>query len=70
MFSHPHLNSVRENVNERQKTTELCSQFAAHDKVGLIGIYRPAFVQKIGTGLSGVQENKTLSEDMNVDDLA
>ena len=59
-------------MNGRQGVTaiESCLQFAAHDEMGLIGIYRPAFIQKVGTGLGGIQENQPLSKDMNVDDFA
>jgi len=46
------------------------SQFPTHNEIGLIGIYCPAFLQEIVASLCGVQENKTLSEHVDVDDLA
>jgi len=46
------------------------SQFTAHYEMRFIGIQRPTFIQEVDTSLGGVQENKPLSEHMNVDDLA
>lgn len=49
---------------------ELCLQLAAHDEMGFVRVYRPAFIQEVGASLDGIQKNQPLSEDMNVDDLA
>jgi len=46
------------------------SQFPTHNEIGLIGIYCPPFFQEIVASLRGVQENKTLPEHVDVDDLA
>ena len=70
MFSQPHLNAAGRNVKEGQRVIERHSQFPTHNEIGLIGIYRPAFFQELIASLCGVQENKTLSEHVDVDDLA
>ena len=38
--------------------------------MGLVGIFRPAFVQEVGASLDSIQEDEPLSEHMDVDDLA
>ena len=70
MLSHPHLNAAGINVSEGQRVIERHSQLPTHNEIGLIGIYCPAFLQEIVASLWGVQENETLSEHMDVDDLA
>lgn len=57
-------------MNERYKAIERRLQFATHDEMWLIRILRPASVQEVVASVDGIQENKPLSEHMNVDDLA
>lgn len=53
-----------------QRVIEWHLQFTAHYEMGLIGIYRPAFLQEVRASSCGIQENKPLSEHMDIDDLA
>jgi len=57
-------------MSKRRKVIERRLQFTTHDEVGLIGIYRPAFVQEVGASLGSIQENKPLSKHMKVDDFS
>ena len=61
---------VPRRVSERWKVIEWRLQFTTHDEVGLIGIYRPAFVQEVGASLGSIQENKPLPKYMKIDDFA
>lgn len=65
MFSHPQLIGRDEIVNGRDRTDV---QFAQHDEMRLVRVYRPAFVHQLEHRLGRVQKDKALADDMEVGD--
>lgn len=72
ILSQPHLCDEREREHDTSRFKRLrgYGHFTSHNERGFVGVNRTSLLHQLDCGLERVQEDESLSEHMDVDDLA